>query len=253
MKMTDWADNLGYHRQSSKRLLIYGPPGSGKTQLMGTFPDPFIIDTDRGLKTLEKEGLLPPPHRILELDRESECFQIVCDILIRLRDGMEPFKENPPKTVCIDSVSKLGDFLLYQFMQNPSRAKDAKLGPRDYNYQKATFAHWGVLLNQMTTIFDIAKDLTINVVATAGVRTEEDAEGSPVESNPYLLGRFREIIGHCFDEFLYMEVTGAGKNLHYEAHSVPYRYHKGKTRTLNTHRIEDPTFEKIYGKEVKTK
>lgn len=32
--------------------MIYGASGSGKTELLGTFPDPYILDTDFGLETL---------------------------------------------------------------------------------------------------------------------------------------------------------------------------------------------------------
>lgn len=245
MRMNEWRNNLGYHHVNQHRLLVYGVPGSGKTQLIGTFPDVFIVDTDRGLRTLEKTGLLPPPHRILELTRDDDCFKIIGDIMIRLRDGLEPFDTDPPQTLAIDSVSKLGDFLLHYLLTNPAGTMKRK----NPDYEKPEFDHWGAFLNQMTTLFDIAKDIKQNVVATAGVKDVEASDGTKTGAHPFLRGQFKTIIGHCFDDFLYMEVSGGGKNLHYEAHSVTYKANPAKTRGTLPPRIVNPTYEKLYGED----
>lgn len=247
MLVKEWSNNLGYKYSKYRRLLVYGPPGAGKTRLAGTFPDPFLIDTDRGLATLDKEGLLPPDHRILELRKDDECFEIIMDILIRLRDNKEPFQNDRPKSLIIDSVSQLASFLMMKFMENPSRAKNSKLSSRDPAYQKPVYDHWGVLLNQMKIIFDTTKDINCHVAATSGVKVEYDQDGNRIGGLPYVDGRYKEIIGHCFDDFLYMEVTGSGRNLHYEAHAVHYKGNSAKTRGVLPEKLENPTFQTLYG------
>ena len=78
------------------RIIIYGPPGIGKTDLASKFPNPVFILTEDGLGTLEVVGL---PVDEEGKPRKANSFKEVLDALADLAEQDHPFK-----TLVIDSI-----------------------------------------------------------------------------------------------------------------------------------------------------
>ncbi|GAA0768685.1 ATP-binding protein [Brevundimonas olei] len=74
------------------RLLIYGPPGKGKTSLASQFPDPIFIDVEQGIPT----GIAAPSFG------EIAGYDAVMDNLGRLASEDHDFR-----TVIIDTLDRL--------------------------------------------------------------------------------------------------------------------------------------------------
>ena len=243
MRVKDWAENLGHKQTKFRRVLGYGDLGTGKTLFGGTFPDPFIIDTDRGLITLDTMGVLPPDNRIIELQKTDSIFKIVKDILFKLRDGKPPFDKNPPKTLIIDSFTGLADFYLYEAMTAPD---SNEVNIKRPEYEKAEYSHWALLKNRCQATWEILKDLPMHVYVTAGVKVEKDETTGKFVGGPNVQGGARDIIGHAFDEVYFFQPVGSGEKIRYTIFTKTYDFYHAKSRLDLPAKLETPTFDKLY-------
>ena len=83
--------------------LVYGMPNAGKTRMIRTAPDPYIFDLEHNLSSVKGGGL--HYHRIDSLTDFSES----------RKWWFESNEAKQYKTLCIDSVSKLGEYVLKYF------------------------------------------------------------------------------------------------------------------------------------------
>lgn len=80
--------------------LLYGPPGMGKTTLLGQLPGKtLIVDVDRGTSVLQGKANID----VVRLDESLADLPKVLDMLE---------KKNPYDNVCIDSLSELEKAML---------------------------------------------------------------------------------------------------------------------------------------------
>ena len=240
IKLSDWAEHVQVYESTPKpiRLLVYGEAGSGKTQFSLTADNGFFIDTDRGLLTAVKMGVTP---RFIALSKEDQVYRIVKSILIGVRDSTGQFADNPPNVLVIDSVSFLAEAILWECMLHPI----GKMTAKDPTNDKAEFDHWGILQNRMKELLDITKDLPCHVIATAGVKMEEDGIRGGWIIQPNLVGGIRNSIGHYFDEMFYMEPKGSGDRVKYVTYTARHGNAAAKSRTGRPAEIENLTFPKL--------
>lgn len=244
LKLKDWAESIGVYENTDEkalplRLLLYGESGSGKTHFALTAPNPFVIDTDRGLATALKMGVKP---RFVSLSKDDQVYRITKDILLSARDGIGPFKDNPPGAVIIDSVTQLAEALLWEVMTKPI---NSKIAIKDPTSDKAEFDHWAALQNRMKELLDITKDLPCHVIGTAGIKRDQDEVFGGWVIQPDISGGMRNRIAHYFDEFFYMEPTGEGDKLKYITYTTKHRYSAAKSRTGRPAKLENASFKDL--------
>lgn len=223
---------------STFHVLIYGKSGSGKTRLAGTFPKPFFIDTDRGMRSLA--GQYPR----LQLQTSSKPFSMVLSVLQDALDNKGPWAPGGAladvQTIVIDSITSLVD----EYMA-PEVMAEAN---RSFINEKLSYDEYGKIKSRMSALASLIKDLAMTryVVATALVDEEKDENSGVIVGKPLLTGKYRDKIEADYDETYYLEpstsVTGPTKFMLY---AQPYRWFKAKTRLTNIKSMDDPSFAKI--------
>lgn len=218
--------------------LVYGKFGSGKTHFAGTFPKPFLLDVERGGKTLAKFGHIPGwkvPNEI-----GSHPWNETARTLAALKRKQPPFDTLEVETLIIDSLSELGELWFQEIIGWPaSGVIEDKRGDASYDA-------YGRLKQCYRTFVRRVKDLDLNVVMTAGVQGDDDeVTGTPV-AMPRILGGYRHEIGHDFDEVYFAECVGRGDEpKEYRMHVSQYRQYPAKSRSAITEPILDPSYTKL--------
>lgn len=93
------------------KAVIYGPPGSGKTPLMLTAPNPCLIAVEPGLLSIRKQTI--PTTKAFNV-------KAVREVIAWLMGSKEVFKYN---TIIIDSISQLCEIILEDWL---SKKKDGR-------------------------------------------------------------------------------------------------------------------------------
>lgn len=192
------------------RFLFYGEPGSGKTSLISTFPDPFIIDADGGMLTLSSKHIPGFP-----LKHGENTFMMLSELLLDIRQKRNGFEPSGPfgniKTLAIDSLSKLADYLKEDIMMHPVQGmgkNGSTPAPKDPTQGKAEWDHYTLLKERLGRIIDLCKELPLHFVASAWVDYDLDKEGKPIKAQPNIVGGYKKTVGGNFDGMFYMEDRG---------------------------------------------
>jgi len=245
MGIHDWINNIGYTNDTPAkvvRLMVYGEPGAGKTHLAGTFPNPFFIDADHGLRTLKNQA-----YPYVAPTQGGKTYYEVMDMLKTIEKGNPPFDEIPVETVAIDSITELARMLLEESMKYPEGSgSDA---PKKITSDLPTFHDWSKISARLESIMKTCESMGLHIVATAGVNIEKDEHTGALMGNPAIVGGYRKVIGHRFDEFFYMEPRADKENVTYTAHTTKFRHFAAKSRDGRKGTIENPTFDKLFTKE----
>lgn len=247
MTLQDWSASIGFYSEAAStkvRLLVYGESGSGKTTLASTFPKPFFIDTDKGGRTLKDKDI-----PFLPLHRGDRTFDICVDVLTKLEKKEAPFDKLQVETLVLDSLTALADDFMVESMKYPSPGRT----PRDPARFKPEWDDYAMVQNRMKHIIKYAQDLGLNVVGTAGVKLEKDEILGSFMGRANIVGSYRDVVAHDFDEFYYLtcEEQGQGKPALYVAYTSKYRYYEAKSRDGIRGKVESPTYLKLYGGTVK--
>lgn len=241
MGLKEWTEEIGWTDKEANehiRLLVYGETGVGKTRLAGTFPDPFFLDADRGLRTL-KGSHFP----FVPLIPGERTFRKTMDVLRSIRDKNAPFDKLSVKTIVLDSLTELAQMLLIESMKYPS----GKGTSRDITLEKPQWDDYSRIGARLDAIMMLCKDLGLHVVATAGAKLDKDEVTGDFVGEPAIVGGYRRVVGHKFDEFFYMEPKKVKGDEIYYAYTKRYKYYAAKSRDDRPGVIENPTFQTLFG------
>jgi hypothetical protein len=242
-----WIQKTQYTDEQSGeyiRCLFYGDIGSGKTRAASTFPNPYFINTDKGLRTLKDSR-----HPFIDLSRDDKIYETIILLLNDIRNGKNGFGPDEPlgniQTIVIDGLTSLGELLLKEAM------KENRPAIKDLSKEKAQFDDYGMLRQRFWSITTLLQDMKKNVVATCWPMLEKDEETGRLVGRPNIVGSFRETVGGYFDEYYYL-VCRPGKqgepSYIYEAYTKPYQYWQARSRDVMPPVIRDLTYDKIVRK-----
>jgi hypothetical protein len=226
------------------RCLLYGPPGSGKTTLMATFPKPFFLDFDRGMSVLAdgNQKLAKVVPRMRFSLGTPEAFEKVCAILRAAIQGTGVFgkdgKAFGTETLALDSYTNMAEVFLDQIM---------RLAGKDPLKDKPTFDEWGRLKAWCALVNSLLKDLSLkmNVVMSAWSEEIQNDLTKVVRGIPDIIGSTGKRLGGDADETYYMQARRNAENkLEIVLHAAVYQgIYDAKTRVLDKLDFTNPTYE----------
>lgn len=174
-------------------VLIYGPPGHGKTYFTGTAIKAtklLILSAESGLLSLRKltQDLAAKTGKPVDIDYiEVKKFGDIEAAFEELR-----FKnEGKYDAVAMDSLTEIQkvcmDSILEESKQETARIQD-----------------WGTLNNRMVAMIRGFRDLDMHFIVTALASNEKDEESQSFVTRPLLQGKLQDTLAGYFDEVFYL-------------------------------------------------
>lgn len=166
------------------KALFYGPNGTGKTTLAGTFPDPIIFDiNERGTRVLATED-----GRVKK--RAVDEFEMLVQGFWYLKSGNHPFK-----TVILDNITTLQEVAMRYIMNKEADFDLSK------DMDMPSKRDWGGLSQVLKRWLIDFRNLPMNVVFIAQERRDkdEDIESDEASVYPQVTPSVRGILGAAVD------------------------------------------------------
>jgi len=219
------------------KVLVWGPPGGGKTWFAGTFPKPFVFDFDGGITTLTG------------LDVEYERFDPKDPQAYRAFDlRLKAFETNPPKereTVVLDSLTTL-----QEVVETQVQMVNGHIG------QPMQLQEWGQVIDKLTdTMYRMCHlvEKGYHIVVTAHEQIEKDEVLARLVVRPLVVGKALPArLPLWFDEVYYAYGTrGKDSKTAYYLQTQPDALHLAKSRHRGAlEALEPQDFQHIYRKIV---
>jgi len=225
------------------KILLYGPSGTGKTELASTFPNPHFVDLDNGMLSLAGKDITY--ITIGKKPSEDPLFKEIVDKrywdkdpYTRAAKVIEYWANNLTNkdTLVIDSWTFMNDYAMAYILglanQSFPRIQDWGAGQ-------------GMLINLLTQI----NDIKCNVIVVAHSQFVKDETSGFVSWLPDTIGKLATKISVFFDE-VYVTNVERGKGADreqciYYIDTVPTRSTTAKSRLKLPNRIDNPTYEKL--------
>jgi len=243
------------------KVLIFGRPGSGKTELACTWPGAVLVDTDKGWKTTVNKRfrtLYPEQYDALRVKTFVDDFddkgrfkkaQAYWDVMSFVNELAE---DDSCETIVQDSMTTLQSLAMnvgFELSGQGKKSRSKSLArahtPGLSPILLPTQADFGSEMRAMEQFLDQAiANIKKKMVFTAHIREDRTSEGILRAIDPYLIGgSIRAKVAFWFDEVWYLEVKNDGKRI---LNFTPSGVVKAtKSRLGLTEPIEDPSYSKI--------
>jgi len=230
-----------------RRVLLYGPSGTGKTTLASTFPNPVFVDLDDGMLSLEGQDITyytlnSHPSSDPDLIKMiGEKLAISDDAYAKSVEVIEQlcntFTEKD--TLVIDSITFLNDYALATVLASE-------------NQKKPRIQDWGAAQKLIESIVSNINFADCNIVVIAHEQFVKDDESGFISWLPMTIGKLATKLPIYFDE-VYHCYAERGKGVHkhemiYGIETSPSRHTTAKSRSQLKGNIEFPTYQKLYKK-----
>ena len=226
------------------KILLYGPSGTGKTELSSTFPNPHFVDLDNGMLSLAGKDIkyvtissrettdpdflaIPKGDVYAKRDAYTKAVKLIEYWANNLKAG---------DTLIVDSFSFLNEYAVDYVLRLANQAT-----PR--------IQDWGAAQGMLINILEQINDVECNVIIVAHNQFVKDEQSGFVSWLPDTIGKLATKISVYFDE-VYLTGVERGKGgerekIIYYIETVPTRATTAKSRLKLPNRIDDPTYEKL--------
>lgn len=162
------------------KALICGEPGSGKTLISSTWPNPFYASAEGGLMSIADRNI---PY--VEVKTIDDLLKIK-NMLDQDADVREEIIGFPVDTIVIDTIDEVQQIMMRERL-------------RDERIEAMRLADWGWLSENMSAMVRGFRNLDMNVVFTCHVKETSDAESGKTWIKPQLQGAIGDKIAGYVD------------------------------------------------------
>jgi hypothetical protein len=218
------------------KVLVMGPPKSGKTSFIATAPNVVVADVEAGLMSIAHLNI--PYVTIDEVSKLETLYQILKDENLRQRAAQQMGLPSID-TVAIDTLDAFQEMLKKDILATERRSE---MQQKD----------WGKLKERMFQILKAFKSLPMNVIFTCHTSTTQDEEGKQIYA-PNLQGSIKDEIAGLVDFSL---MSGRDKQVQTDGTSEIVYFLKNEGDAKNPHlgnrgagripEISEPDFMKLF-------
>lgn len=187
------------------KVLFCGEPGSGKTLISSTFPNPIYASADEGLMSIARRQL---PFVKIE---ETKSLMDLLNALQQEPDVRESLLGNKVDTVVIDTIDEVARLLIKERL---AETKQDSFKIQD----------WGWLGDQMRGVIRAFRNLDMHVVFTCHLKQSEDSETGRLFFKPAIQGAVGDEISGYVDLALLLTARSRAQVVDGESKKVITRY-----------------------------
>lgn len=225
-----------YSPQQAFALLIVGEPKTGKTNLLFSFPSPYILDCDRNLaravrvskgKTWFFDDPFVDPKTNSELAENARWNNaVVC-----LREAA---KSPDVKTIVIDGLAAFADMLIAHIMSEVKRTEGKLLDRlRIQDYQP--------LKTLLTSLILGLRSCGKTLIVTSHQKADKDELTGRIRYTLNMPGSLSENFSGFFSDCWATTSTNAGGKIKYEIHTKPTGFHVSLGTSVELPAVTDVT------------
>lgn len=162
------------------KMLLVGPPGSGKTTFASSFPNPLIAAAEPGLMAVAD---LDVPY--VDIERERDLLEVKQALSqdAKVREKTFGF---PVDSLIVDTFDEVQRLLMRERL---AKSNNSAMQQQD----------WGWLLERQQSMVSGLRNLPLHVVLTCHMKTQHDEESGASWFAPSLSGGFADQIGEYVD------------------------------------------------------
>lgn len=170
------------------KALIAGPPGSGKTLISSTFPNPFYASAEGGLMSIADRQI---PYAEITSSTDLLAVKTMMDQDPITREKLLGF---PVDTIVIDTIDEIQRLLIRERLDEQKK-------------EAMQLQDWGWIGEQMSSIVRGFRNLSMNVIFTVHVKEQQDGDTGRVWIEPGLQGAIAKQIPGAVDLALFLKST----------------------------------------------
>lgn len=211
-----------YRPTGGLHVLVYGPPGSGKTVFAHTFPRTRTLDFDNGMGSVAwaiREGIIDKDLKdvVYETIHEKHLDKGVvtrASALDWATDTLDKWLEDRDEwdTLIVDSATALNEAVINKGLEANAklRLSKSKDEAKSLGFRVMKMQDWGAGMNLFSQFIEwIRADLwDKNIVLVCHEYQNTNDSGSLIAIEPALIGQLRQRVAKDFSEVYYAEVTG---------------------------------------------
>lgn len=151
------------------KVLLCGAPGSGKTRLSSTFPNPVYASAEGGLMSIADRNI---PYLEIKTSTDLVGVKAVCEQDPGVRKELLGVQVD---TLVIDTIDEIQRILIRERLEETKK-------------ESMTLPDWGWLGEQMQALIRGFRNLDMNVVMTCHLKESSDSESGRMWFEPALQG-----------------------------------------------------------------
>jgi len=235
-----YTDDEEYQYQ---KVLIAGMSKSGRTHFALTWPDPLIVNSDKGLEAYKDVHV---PMITLKRSDKVPVSEVLMKLIETMRDREGDFRKWFPKTLIVDQATSICDLMEEEVkIYSPPSQKGEERG------ESLFLADYKVIQQRFLRFMDALRDLPCHVVMITNTTFEKDPMLEGLYESPAVTGqKLSPQVPTYFGEVYYLKYSEkVGKYVAIIRPNSRFPYagtrHDNLRDGLKDGFMEDPSYEKF--------